>query len=78
MTAHSEAGSGVSGVGHPEAMPLSSVQQHLRNFSAQSLSGFSDPGTPLWGAADSSGQRPAGRQDSDPSVSPAYFLLYSS
>ncbi len=109
VTAHSDAGSGLSEVGHSVATPLSSVQQHLRNFSAQSLSGFSDPGTPLAAAPGASdylvndssaqrgphgvfregqespshvagmagsgdlnwgrlGDRPAGRQDSDPSM----------
>ena len=47
-TAHSEAPSGMS-EGSPA--PLGNVQQHSRNFSAQSLSGFSDPGTPQSAAA---------------------------
>ncbi len=52
MTAHSDTASGLSEAGHSAATPLSNVQQHLRNFSAQSLSGFSDPGTPLSAAQD--------------------------
>lgn len=106
LTANSDAASGMSEAGHSAATPLSNVQQHLRNFSAQSLSGFSDPGTPqsavqdrtdllvnasashrgphgfyqhghessaqAGGNADSNwerfGERPAGRQDSDPST----------
>ena len=46
ITANSEAPSSLSEAGHAEPSPLANVQQHLRNFSAQSLSGFSDPGTP--------------------------------
>ncbi len=110
MTARSDTASGLSEAGHSAATPLSNVQQHLRNFSAQSLSGFSDPGTPLSAAQDRadflvnataphrgphgfyreghespahqmtgmagsselswgrSGQSPAGRQGSDPSM----------
>ncbi|KAL0035025.1 hypothetical protein WJX79_007211 [Trebouxia sp. C0005] len=52
MTARSDTASGLSEAGHSVATPLSNVQQHLRNFSAQSLSGFSDPGTPLSAAQD--------------------------
>jgi len=52
MTAHSDTASGLSEAGHSAATSLSNVQQHLRNFSAQSLSGFSDPGTPLSAAQD--------------------------
>ena len=47
MTAVSDTASGLSDAGHSAPTALSNVQQHLRNFSAQSLSGFSDPGTPL-------------------------------
>ena len=46
MTAQSEAQIGLGAVGHAPASPLASVQQRLRNFSGQSLSGFTDPGTP--------------------------------
>ena len=52
MTANSEAPSSLSEAGHAEPSPLANVQQHLRNFSAQSLSGFSDPGTPQSGMGD--------------------------
>ena len=45
MTAPSEGPSGLGEVGHAPASPLASVQQRLRKISAQSLSGFSDPGT---------------------------------
>ena len=46
MTAPSEAPCVLGEVGHAPASPLASVQQCLRKISAQSLSGFSDPGTP--------------------------------
>lgn len=52
MTSPGEAPFGLGEVGHAPASPLASVQQHLRQFSAQSLSGFSDPGTPHFAAGD--------------------------
>ena len=50
MTAPSEAPCVLGEVGHAPASPLASVQQRLRKISAQSLSGFPDPG-PLRSAA---------------------------
>ena len=46
MTAASEAPSVLGEAVHAPASPLASVQHRLRKLSAQSLSGFSDPGTP--------------------------------
>lgn len=45
MTAPSEGPFALGEVGHAPASPLASAQQRLRKISAQSLSGFSDPGT---------------------------------
>ena len=51
-TALSEAPSSCSDGGQAGATSLANVRQHLRNISAQSLSGFSDTGTPVSQAAD--------------------------
>lgn len=51
LTARTDAPAGLGEVGHAPASPLSSVRQHLRRISAQSLSGFSDAS----GAASSGG-----------------------